>query len=221
MHMEYRRENSPLYSLLENGTKRTLPKAQVVYGFGGQAVHLLESGYVKRYLITKEGAKSIQVIYGPGDFLPLTPIYKELFNMDIYNGPEEYYYEAITPVVLYSVSINELTESAKINPELYKDLFYAAGVRLNSYIHRLESISLGVANKKIGHQLCYLANIFGKKDEQGVTIQLPLTHQTIAEILDMARETITLRISRLQEKGLISIEKQLITIHDLEALRKS
>lgn len=218
--MEYQRSNSELYKFLKNGRMRSLPKGQVVDGFGSNTVHLITSGYVKRYLITKEGNKSIQVIYGPEDIFPLTPVYKHVFLMDIYSGPEEYYYEAITPLKINTITISELLVVLNNNPELYKDLFYAAGSRLNSYIHRLESISLGVANKKIGHQLSYLASIFGTKNDTGITIQLPLTHQTIAEILDMARETVTLRIKRLQEKGLISVANQLITIHNIEKLQK-
>jgi CRP-like cAMP-binding protein len=219
--MTYRRQESPLYRLLRKGRKLNLPKGQVIGAFSGtESVHLIESGYVKRYLITKEGDKSIQVIYGPGDFFPLTPVYKHVFNMDIYSGPEQYYYESMSPIEIYSLPNDELAEALGEDPSIYQDLFYAAGLRLNSYIHRLESASLGVANRKIAHQLHYLASIFGEKSSEGVKIMVPLTHQTIAEILDMARETVSHRMVRLQEKGLIKIDKH-ITVLDMEKLRKA
>lgn len=216
---DYNFVDSPLYNLLLNGHNLKLPKGQVVDAFNSTNLNLIKNGYIKRYLITKEGVEGIQVIYGPDDIFPLTPVYKAVFNMDLYRGPETYYYEAITPLELYSISISELQTAIKNNKMIYNDLFYAAGERLNSYIHRLESMSLGVANKKVAYQLVYLAEVFGEEAENGIKIQLPLTHQTLAGILNLARETVTHMVNRLEERGLIQIEGRHIVVQDIEKLR--
>ncbi len=211
--MGYNRTESVLYKLLQTGTRRSFPSGQVIDGFADESgLHLIAEGYVKRYLITKEGNKSIQVIYGPEDIFPLTPVYKNIFGMDIYSGPEQYYYEAITELKIHSLSKNQFLEQLDKNPSAYKDLYLAAGLRLNSYIHRLESISLGVANMKILDQLHYLADVFGEETPEGTLIKLPLTHKTIAEILDLTRETVSLHMGRFQKKGVISVKNKHVTI---------
>ncbi len=217
--MDYSSSDSPLYELIRSGRHYQLPRGQVVNAFDDVAkLNLIDSGYIQRYLITKEGNKGIQVLYGPGDIFPLTPVYKSVFQMDIYSGPEEYYYEAMTPLSIYSIAQEDLKGAVDKNPLLYKDLFYAAGLRLNSYIHRLESMSLRAATRKIAHQLAYLATIFGSENSHGTTITIPLTHKNIADILNLARETVTLCMSRLEEKGLIEADKHII-VKDLERLR--
>lgn len=219
--MNYDRVDSPLYKLLLSGRHYKLPKGQVVNALDDSAmVNLLKSGYIKRYLITKDGSKGTQVIYGPGDIFPLTPVYKNVYQMDIYSGPEEYYYESMTEIELCSVSQSTIKEALETDSLIYKDLFFAAGLRLNSYIHRLEDMSLRVANRKIAHQLVYLADTFGKKTESGVVIEVPLTHQGLADILNLARETVTHGMTRLQEKGLIEINKN-ITVVDIDKLRQA
>lgn len=219
--MPYNREDSPLYQLLLSGKRIILPKNQVVDAFSDHAwCYLITSGYIMRYLITREGTKGIQVIYGPGDLFPLTPVYKTVYEMDIYSGPELYYYEAMTPIEVYSITQETIEQAATDNPEIFKDLFYAAGIRLNSYIHRLESMSLRVANKKVAHQLVYFGQNFGVIQDSGILISVPLTHQTLADILNLARETVTHCLASLQSKGLVESSSKHIVIADLEKLTK-
>ena len=219
--MDDRRVGSPLYELLLNGKHLRLPKGQVVNAFDEQAqLNLIKSGYIKRYLINKDGSKGIQVIFGPEDIFPLTPVYKNIFQMDVYSGPEQYYYESMTEIEIYSIDQSTLQTALEMNPLIYKDLFYAAGLRLNSYIHRLESMSLRVANRKVANQLVYLANIFGKKLENSTTIMVPLTHQNLADMLNLARETVTNCMTSLQEKGIIETGKKIVIL-DLEKLKRA
>lgn len=219
--MDYNLEETPLYKLLLEGRSLKLPKGQVINAFDDNVqLNLIKSGFIKRYLITNEGTKGIQVIYGPDNLFPLTPIYKAVYKMNIYSGPEQYYYESMTDIEIFSISQSTLIEALEKNPLIYKDLFYAAGLRLNSYIHRLESMSLRVANRKVANQLVYMADVFGKKTENGATIMVPVTHQNLADILNLARETVTNCMIRLEEKGLIRGEKQ-ITVLDLDKLRQA
>lgn len=219
--MDYNWEDSPLYGLLLSGKHLKLPKGQVVSAFEDSALlSLIKTGYIKRYLITSDGSKGIQVIFGPNDIFPLTPVYKTTYQMDIYSGPEQYYYESMTDIEVFSISQIELQEALKTNPLIYKDLFYAAGLRLNSYIHRLESMSSRAANKKVAHQLAYLADTYGKISDEGIIITVPLTHQNLADILNLARETVTHCMTRLEEKGLIRANKNIL-VTDIEKLKQA
>lgn len=216
--MHYDRSSSALYKLLQTGKKLMLPKGQVVHAFEDRAMlNLIASGYVKRYLINDEGNKSIQQIYGPGDIFPLTPVYKSLFMYDMYSGTEEYYYESISPIEAYSISQAELEQAVKKEPGLYGDLFFAAGLRLDAYIHRLEALSERSAKQALAAQLVYFARVYGEQTEHGIKINLPLTHQTLAEVLNLARETVSHVLADLQKEKLVSGSGSLL-IRDLEAL---
>lgn len=217
--MAYDPVASPLHKLLLGATRYNYPKGQVVHAFDDRTMlNLIESGYIKRYRITHEGTKSIQVIYGPNDIFPLTPVYHRIYEMAIYRGPETYYYEAMTNLVIYSVNHNVLMEAVAADPVLYKDLFYAAGTRLNSYIHRLEDVALRTSSWRVAHQLIYLANEFGQTSDAEITIMLPLTHQDLADVLSLTRETVSRELAKLKAKGLITGGKNIV-IPDLERLK--
>lgn len=217
--VDYKHAESLLHKLIEQGKRLKLPKGQVIDALNdGGKLNLIKSGYVERYLITNEGTKGIQVIYGANDIFPLTPVFKTIFEMDIYSGPEQYYYESLSEIEIYSISHETLRKAIETEPLLFKDLFFESGLRLNSYIHRLESMSLRVANRKVANQLAYLADVFGDMKNDGTIIVLPLTHQSLAEMLNLARETVTHCLIRLQEKGLIKAGRH-ITILDLDKLK--
>ncbi len=220
--MSYKLEDTPLYKLLLTGKRHRLPKGEIVHGFQDRAlIHLIKSGYIKSYLIQSDGTRSTRVIYGPNYIVPLTPVYNMVFEMQIYTGPETYYYETMTDVDLYSLDRDALKEALAKDPLLYKDLFYAAGVRLNSYIHRLEDASITGSHRRVAHLLVYLSNVFGSPTKDGgLMIDLPLTQQTIAEILGLARETVTHSVVNLREKGLLVASDKKIILPDPEKLQR-
>lgn len=218
--MNYDQTKSPLLALLQGGKQRKLPKGQVLpFSDQRMILSLLRSGFIKRYSITSDGTQSIQSIYGPGDIFPLTPAFKAIYDLEIYHGSEVFYYETITEAIIHSIDETTLLEALSHDPIIYKDLLYVSGQRLGSNIQRLENMSLRAANRRVAHQLVHYANKFGQPSERGIMILLPLRHQTLASILNLARETVTHCITRLQEKGLIEAN-QTITVLDIDKLRR-
>ncbi len=222
MVMSYERQDTPLYQLLLSGKRQVVPKGEIVHGFEDKTLlHLIKSGYIKRYMIQNDGSRSIQVIYGPNDIVPLTPVYNAVFGLKIYRGPETYYYETMTDVALYSINHDSLKAAIEKDPSLYRDLFHAAGVRLNSFIHRLEDASITGSHRRVAHLLIYLADMFGTLTKDGgLIIDLPLTQQTIAEILGLARETVTHSVVNLRDKGLLIASDKKIILPDPEKLQR-
>lgn len=211
--MSYDPSQSPLHELMLKGKQYTLPKGQLVQSFGDHdSLHSIEEGYIKRYLITSDGRKSVQNLYGPGDVFPMTPLYRAAFGIDVYSGPEQYYYEAATPLTMRSQDIAQILNAIEVNPLLYRDLFYASGVRLNSYIHRMEDRSLHSSLYRLAHLLNFLGLHFGAKTPEGLVIQLPLTHQDICELLDLTRETVSRDMTRLRERGMIDGVKNIVIL---------
>ena len=59
-----------------------------------------------------------------------------------------------------------------------------------------------------------------QKSEKGITIDLRLSHQAIAEAIGSTRVTITRLLGDLKDSGLLNIERKKITVFDPIALAK-
>src|SRR5512132_4366066 len=94
-----------LREMMMEGRKFNLGKGQIIQSTDDRRVfNLLTQGYVKRYLIGNDGSLGVQVIYGPGDVFPITLAFSILFNQEVSESPETYYYETMTEAELYTIN---------------------------------------------------------------------------------------------------------------------
>lgn len=207
-----------LSAVLLKGRQYKIPKGQIIQSTEDRKVfNLVTKGFVKRYLISNEGSYGVQVIYGPGDIFPITLAYSALFSRDINDGPETYYYEAMTELELHTVDEADMVGQIEQNPILYRDLFAISGARLHSTLHGLENLTLKTSYQRVAHELLFIAKKFGEKKTAGTVITVPLTHQDIADVLSLTRETVSTAMVQLRKKKLISTGKSIV-VPDLDKL---
>jgi CRP/FNR family transcriptional regulator len=199
--------------LFEGAKLELIEKDEILYSSDQPArLRVIMSGFVKRYFIAHDGSLGVQAIYGPDDIFPLTIVFKELFDQEIYQGPEVYYYQAMTSLRVYTIDGSTLSQKAKLYPELHRILLENAGKRFHSNIQFLENLRLHGAYAKTAHQLAYFGHRFGKQADEGLRIQLPLTHQDIADIIGTTRETVTASIIKLRDRKLIQTDRNILIL---------
>ena len=209
-----------LKEMMLKGRRFKLAKNQIIQSTDDRRVfNYIVSGYVKRYLIANDGSLGVQVIYGPGDVFPITLAFSILFDQAINESPETYYYESITEAEIYTINEDDLKDSVEKNPKLYRDLMAVSGKRLHSTLHGLENLTLKSSYYRVAHELLYMAQRFGEQNSQGVKILIPLTHQDLADILSLTRETVSTCMVQLREKGLINTTKNIV-VKDMAKLEE-
>lgn len=67
--------------------------------------------------------------------------------------------------------------------------------------------------------LIRLSNSYGVKTENGIIIDTPLTNQELANFCGTSREVVNRLLSELRKGHIISIDKGIITIHDLDYIK--
>ena len=68
--------------------------------------------------------------------------------------------------------------------------------------------------------LIALTKKYGGKEDTTVVLDLPISRQTMAEILGVSIETLSRVLRQFRERGLISTSKNKITIQDFEKLKE-
>lgn len=206
--------------IVQKGQLISRSKGQVVQTSDVQkSLNLLKSGYIKRYIINNDGSLGVDLIYGPGDVFSLILVFKVLYDRNILKSPEVYYYQAMSSCELYSLNIDDLEKEVTKNPLLYRDLLDEAGKRLTSETQGLENLAMKSAYRRVAHRLAYYAERFGHKGIKGTKILPPLTHQDIADVLSLTRETVSVCMMKLRKKRLIAPGSQ-IFIPNIEKLKE-
>jgi CRP-like cAMP-binding protein len=126
--MESKFRSPEIYKLIQSGKRSKYTKGQIVQSTEGQkTMNFVTKGFIKRYLISNTGNLGVEVIYGPGDFFPLTIMLETFFNLGIYEGPEVYFYEAMNETDVYTINVDILTDAVDNDPLLYRDLLHETG----------------------------------------------------------------------------------------------
>lgn len=69
--------------------------------------------------------------------------------------------------------------------------------------------------------LIRMTNSYGVKVSNGILIDLPLTHQELGNFCGISREGTNQLINELKRKGILSVNKRKITVHDLSFLKNT
>lgn len=209
-----------LTSLLSKGKLQKYKPGQFIYSLDfAEELFLVNKGYVKRVSARGPASPSVQAVYGPGYFFPLTPMFKTVQGLKLSEDHNIYIYEAINSAEIYSIEAEQLQAALNTDPTLYVDLMYEAGRRLKSNIHRLENIALRSDYKKLAHHLVFLADEFGKPSDGGSKMLLPLSPQDLAEQLDIPVDATEEELIKLEQIGLIKQAGRYIHITDVVLLK--
>jgi hypothetical protein len=83
--------------------------------------------------------------------------------------------------------------------------------RLASALRRREELIASLSNARhidrVRETFLRLARDYGKVDGRGVRIDLPLTHELLAEMVCSARETVTRAVDELEREGFVMRER--------------
>ncbi len=199
-----------LHDLLNAYSLRKFKKGQTLL-FQGEVpryAYVIKSGTVKTYNISPLGEEQVVSLSSEYDILPEAWFLGEA-------SVAYYFYEAFTDCTVYAIPREELAKKVDAVPAFANHLlqrFMRLYVGASVHINALEQPR---SRDKLVHLLHYLMMRFGKRAGSGgeVMIDLRLTHQTLASMLGVTRETIATEIARLRREKVLNYKQQTYTIN--------
>lgn len=130
-----------------------------------------------------------------------------------------YHAVAFTPVELLSIPIEQMEKALQEHPDLSLVLLRGLSSRILQTEMMIETLAHRDMGSRLVSFLLILCRDFGVPGmEGGITIDLKLSHQAIAEAIGSTRVTVTRLLGDLRQEQMISIHKKKITVHNPVAL---
>ena len=195
---------------MKNVLTRSHPANQVILlenDWGG-SVYFILNGWVKIRTYNLDGKEVTLNILGQGEF------FGEMAALD--QVPRSTDAITLTPTMIGSISSQDFVQLVKTEPMAGVRLAQLMAKRLRQLNRRLrlrESDSI----TRVADILIFLAEGQGKQKAEGTEIP-NLPHRELSSLSGLARETVTRVLTKLEKKGLILREHDLIIIPDLAAL---
>lgn len=187
----------------------------IIHGFDGpQGVYLIKEGFVKAYTITKAGQENLLLIHDKGEFIPL------IWALDGVHT-EGLFYQAMSDVTVLKTSKEKLRSAMDKNTLLSQEILKQSVSIITAYGQRIQTLEFRTARERLIAELLNLTEKFGKIHGNEVLIDAPITHQDIADSINMTRETASRALGILFDEGLVKQVDHLFTVRKIDKLEEA
>ncbi|OXM87553.1 Crp/Fnr family transcriptional regulator [Paenibacillus rigui] len=193
--------------------QRSYRKKTVVFSEGGdkEAVYFIQQGLVKTYKTDENGHQQIVSFLKKGDMFPHTG----LFHANCYPATAE----TIVPTTLLAMPIKPFEFLLSSTPGVAVKILRVMSQKILELQEKIQELTGQDVQNRGQLFLLKLAENNGKVKNGKYIIEMPMTHQDIANAIGTTRETVNRMLNQLRKEGIVETDRLGFVIHDMEALR--
>lgn len=167
-----------------------------------RTAYVVKSGIVKVYDINTSGEEKVITFTDCNGFLPVEWLFSK-------SPVSLYYADAFTNCEVYAIPRQNLIDILTTNKDM---LSFTLDRYINLYVGatlHISALEQTRAAEKLLRILQWLSLRFGKESKPNIfTIDIRLTHQDLAHMIGMTRETTAMELGKLRQQKVISYQNQ-------------
>ena len=205
----------------------------VIRGLNGSTTETVERGKTiffpgdpaeKVYLL-RRGAVRLSRVYESGEEITVALLRENsLFGgLSLLTGQRSdrfYHAVAFTRVEMVTAPATSVRKAIELDASVGLLMLQGLSSRILQTETMIETLTHRDMSSRLVSFLLVLCRDFGVPTSEGITIDLRLSHQAIAEAIGSTRVTITRLLGDLRNAGLVQIDRKKITVFDPLALAK-
>jgi CRP-like cAMP-binding protein len=169
-----------------------------------ERVYVLAEGRLRLLQLTPEGAQINMGLVSPGQAIAVISL------LEAQRYPVSA--QAIGSALVLSWSRRDLHHLMIGCPQIALNALQELSQRMIEFQDRLRELTTERVERRIARGLLRLARQAGRKTEQGVLIDLPVSRQDLAEMTGTTLFTVSRTLSQWEERGIISAGRERILI---------
>lgn len=181
-------------------------------GEAADRVYLLREGRVKIFGLSGTGKETILWFCFPGEMFGLAEIAR--------GQQREVYAQACTECEYDSIPQASFKQFLATRPGPAMAVLELFSCRLRVLGEMLQALTADDVTTRVVKLLLRLCARYGRPMDRGICLDIPLTHQEMADMVGATRQTVTGVLNDLKRLGAVRIEHHLIWIEQAELLER-
>ena len=177
-------------------------------------VYLIKRGFVKACSTSQDGHANLLFIHEAGEFIPLP------WALDGYHVTG-LFYESMSEVTVIRSSKDKLRVAMGNNSWLTSEILNQTVTVIAAYTQRIQTLEFRSARGRVIAEVLFFVERFGRPHGKGVLIDAPITHQDIADSVNVNRETASRVLELLATEGLVVQSERVFTIPSVVKLKEA
>ncbi|GMR05459.1 MAG: Crp/Fnr family transcriptional regulator [Gammaproteobacteria bacterium] len=178
-------------------------------GTPGKNIYLLNKGRIKLYRLSPTGKEITQWFCFPGEVFGLAELPS--------NKQRSIYAQCCENCEVTTIPLNQFKNLLATSPEIAIQVIEQLSLRLKIVGNTLLNVTADDSRSRIIKLLIRLSKRFGVECNNGILIDVVLTHKELADMVGTCRQTVTTMIGDLKRDGYIEYVNHLIVIHSMSA----
>ena len=179
----------------------------------------------ERVYLIRRGAVRLSRVYESGEEITVAllrenSLFGVLSLLTGHRSDRFYHSVAFTRVEMVTAPATSVRKAIEADTSVGLLLLQGLSSRILQTETMIETLTHRDMSSRLVSFLLVLCRDFGVPDQLGITIDLRLSHQAIAEAIGSTRVTITRLLGDLRQSGLVQIDRKKITVLDPIALAK-
>lgn len=190
---------TPLQPLLDHAAVRRYPKGQIILyqGENPADVFIVKEGVVKIYDIDDDGNEKILHLIKPPAIFPAVFFFGA-------SGQTSTFYTTVSDTELYVLPHSELEQAIEHSPALASYCMRWFAGEVMELMRRMSSLEKTSTRDKLLAALGYLVRRHTTKQKNGwYRVSFPISHQLLADMIGVTRESTTMVMKDLQKDKVI------------------
>lgn len=190
-------DKEDLYKVAKLIVHKEYSKGEFVFQEGDNldSILIVNQGSAKAVKYTADGREQILYVLLEGDFFGEKNI--------ISNQTAQYSIQALKPLKICTLKRDDFNTLLQKHPSVALKIIEELGNRMSQLESTIKSMGVRDVDARIAELLLDYTSQFGEKTSDGTLIALPLSKEGIANFLGIARETLSRKLSSLEEQGII------------------
>lgn len=170
-----------------------------------RSVHVLTRGAVRVFSISELGEEQIVTYHIGPDMFPVSWVFDK-------SPSTVFFYEALTDCEVAMIDRTEFVDYFTQTPDTASALIDSLATSYAAFLLRINALEQPKARQKLLYTLYYLCQRYGEKSGDKTIISLALTHQQLASLVGLTRETTATQMNQLKREKLLTYAHQTYTI---------
>lgn len=173
-------------------------------------IWFIRSGKLKHVLHDIEGHQKTALILTEGDIFGEMSLFQNEKNLTLIQTMEPSVVNRIPKEIFFDIISTE--------PYYYHQIIQSLNHKIRIIMFQISDLSFNKVDKRLANLLVRLSDQHGVKVENGIAIEITLTHQELANMICATRPSVTRSIHKFQKQCLLSIENKKYILLDKKKL---
>jgi CRP-like cAMP-binding protein len=205
-------DDAELDDVTGRATALRIPKGSAVFEQGetATAFYVLLNGRLKVVKVTPDGQQVVIRFVVPGDIYGIA----KALNRQDYPATATALVDSVT--LAWDMAIWD--DFMQCHPAFARNVMQMMGQRIQEAHTRLKEMATQDVEHRVAHAVLRLVSQSGRKVQEGVLVDFPVTRQEIAEVSGTTLHSVSRVLSAWENAGLVVVGRRKVIVCDLERL---